>query len=89
MSAPPLVELHAVTHVERLEGVARARFAMGGWITAHQQFSNVSLCLWFEIDGRRLLKPGKALAQEGILLTRDAGGPGRRDDLLASDLFPA
>lgn|GEM_PF-3575249 len=66
MSAPPRVELHAVTPVERLEAVARVRFAIdraGGWITAHQQLSNVSLCLWFEIDGRRLLKPGKALEQ--------------------------
>lgn len=74
MSAPPLVELHAVTRVERLEAVARARFAVspaGGWIAGHQQCSNVSLCLWFEMEGGRLPELGKSLEEEGIPLTRE------------------
>jgi hypothetical protein len=74
VSAQPLVELHAVTRVEQLEGVARARFAVarsGGWISGHQQFSNVSLCLWFEVDGGRLPELGEAFRKAGIPLTRE------------------
>lgn len=66
-----VVELHAFTRVERLEAVARVRFAVaaaGGWITGHQQFSNVSLCLWFEIGGGSLPALGEALQEAGILL---------------------
>lgn len=74
MSAPPLVKLHAVTRVERLEAVARVRFAVaraGGWIAGHQQFSNVSLCLWFEMEGGQLPELGEALRKAGIPLTRE------------------
>lgn len=74
MSAQPLLELHAVTRVERLEAVARARFAVarsGGRLTGHQQFSNVSLCLWFEVDGGRLPELGEALRKAGIPLASE------------------
>lgn len=70
----PLAELHAVTRVERLETVARAQAAIaraGGWITGHEQFSNVSLCLWFEMDGGRLPELDQALREAGISLTRE------------------
>jgi len=71
----PVVELHAFTRVERLEAVARVRFAVsgaGGWITGHQQFSNVSLCVQFEIDGSSLPELGRVLREAGILLAREA-----------------
>lgn len=66
------LQLHAVTRVSYFEMTARLTAALqtaGAWIVAHQQFSNLSLCLNFEIDGQRIPCLGTELAAAGFGLS--------------------
>jgi hypothetical protein len=45
--------------------VQHALLSAGGWITGHRQFSNLSICILFEIDGVRLAGLERALIQTG------------------------
>ena len=65
------LELHGFARGDRHSAVARIRFALtggGACITAHQQFSNVSLCIGIEIDGARLPALASELRAAGVAL---------------------
>ncbi len=65
------IELHAIAEGERLELTARIRQALGAagaWITGHQEFSNISLCIRFEIDAARLPDLERELTATGARL---------------------
>lgn len=49
------VQINTSTRRPRHEVTAEVKEAItgaGGWVTGFQQFSNVSVCLTFEVDGR-------------------------------------
>jgi hypothetical protein len=65
------VQLNGLTRVNRIEMTARLRDAIdtsGGWITDFHQFSNLSVCLNFEIRIERLPQLGEALQASGLRL---------------------
>lgn len=65
----PWLELHGIVRGGRLDAVARVRFALstaGACILSHQQFSNVSLCLHFELDAGRRAALAEALCTAGV-----------------------
>lgn len=67
----PWLELHGLARGERLDAVARIRFALtgsGGWIIGHQQFSNVSLCVQFEMESGHRAALSAALRHAGLEL---------------------
>lgn len=69
----PWLELHGFVRGDRLEAVARIRFALSGsgaCIMEHQQFSNVSLCIQFEIETDRFAALEAALRSAGVTLER-------------------
>jgi hypothetical protein len=66
-----LVQLNGLTRVNRLEMMVRLRDAInanGGWVTDFYQFSNLSVCLNFEIGIERLPLLGAALQSAGVQL---------------------
>ena len=69
-----LLRLIAFTRETRTEMIARVREAFsasGGWITDFHEFSNVSLCLNFEIPSQKTRELCSALRATGLDLTQE------------------
>ncbi len=69
------LQLSGFTRDDRLSVTARLIEAIrsaGGWILDHHQFSNVSLCIHFELDGACVPALVEALDGTGVRLTRDS-----------------
>lgn len=74
MTAAP-VRFTAFTRNPRGEMIAKVRDALiasGGWIIDFHEYSNVSLCLNFEISGQKIPPLLAALRQEGLELTEES-----------------
>lgn len=66
------LRLNAITHGNRHQVVAEAKDAIsasGGWVLDFKQFSNLSLCLNFELPSRCVTQLRAALAQLDLQLT--------------------
>jgi len=69
-----LLRLIAFTRENRTEMIARVRDAFsasGGWITDFHEFSNVSLCLNFEVPTQKTSELCTALRATGLELTQE------------------
>jgi len=69
LNRPNLLHLNGFTRVERLTSVGRMREAIVssyGWITGFHQFSNLSICLQFEIPIEHLPLLAEALLEAGV-----------------------
>ena len=90
-----VLRIDGITAVARHDMTGRVKRAItscGGSILDFRQFSNVSVCLTFEIAASRLGGLRDALAQTGLRLSREsldalAGGreAARRDDVSGAD----
>ncbi len=72
LNRPNLLQLNGFTRVERLKSVARLRDAIidsHGWVTDFHQFSNLSICLQFEIPIEHLPLLSEALLDAGVKLS--------------------
>lgn len=70
-----MLQLNGVSSGPRLEIMAAVRDAIqsaGGWITGHQQFSNISVCLLFEIDAAHVPDLLARIAAAGVVLSHTA-----------------
>ena len=68
----PMLQLTGVTKANYFDMTARLTAALGaagGWILAHQQFSNLSLCLNFEISREHLPRLAAEIAATGFVLS--------------------
>jgi hypothetical protein len=66
---PDLLHINGFTRVERLTSIARLREAIVGsygWITDFHQFSNLSICLQFEIPIEHLPLLAESLLAAGV-----------------------
>lgn len=64
-----LLHLNGFTRVERLKSVGRLREAIvssHGWVTDFHQFSNLSICLQFEIPIEQLPLLAESLLEAGV-----------------------
>jgi hypothetical protein len=69
LNRPNLLHLNGFTRVERLQAVASLRDAIvnsHGWVTDFHQFSNISICLQFEIPIEHLPLLAESLLMAGI-----------------------
>ena len=69
-----LLRLIAFTREHRTDVIARVRDtfnACGGWITDFHEFSNVSLCLNFEIPAQNIVELCTALRAAGLDLNQE------------------
>jgi hypothetical protein len=81
------LQINVTTTSERYaatNAVKNAVMQAGGWITGYTRFSNVSLCLNFEIESHMVARLSQALAIGGIVLSnaslsalREAAAAGR------------
>ena len=72
--SPALIRLAAVTRNNRVEMIERVReafLAVGAWITDFHEFSNVSLCINFEIPSRKIPNLSAALRAVGLEITQE------------------
>ena len=72
---PAFLRLSGFTREDRFGVTARiteALSAAGGWIVDHHQFSNVSLCINFEIDAQHLERLAAVLATTGLRLSDES-----------------
>jgi hypothetical protein len=75
-----LLRLNGITRHDRHEMISRAKEAIlrgGGFILDFHMFSNISICLNFEISGGKIEKLSEALKATGLQLSRES------DELLA------
>jgi len=73
MSPPGFIRLNAVTRGERLavtDQVKGAISAARGWILDFKQFSNLSLCIIFQIPGEACAELGRQLGRIDLRLDR-------------------
>lgn len=66
------LQINATTTAERraaTDAVKNAVIHAGGWITGYTQFSNVSICLNFEIESRLVAPLSEALTLSGVTLS--------------------
>lgn len=69
LNRPNLLHLNGFTRVERLKSVARLRESIvgsHGWVTDFHQFSNLSICLQFEIPIEHLPLLAESLLDAGV-----------------------
>ncbi len=69
LNRPNLIHLNGFTRVERLTSVSRMRDAIigsYGWIVGFQQFSNLSICLQFEIPIEHMPLLAESLLEAGV-----------------------
>ena len=52
--------------------VERAISDSGGWVLEHKMFSNLSICLVFEITSEKMPELGANLRATGLTLTRES-----------------
>lgn len=92
---PSFLRLSGFTHSDRFSVTARVSEALssaGGWIVDHHQFSNVSLCINFEIDAQHLERLAVALATTGLHLSEESNQAlralraGKQDDIVMGTL---
>lgn len=87
-----MLRLNGFTREDRFSVAARMREALtgsGAWITGHQQFSDLALCINFEIERRHIGRLGQLLAGCGLQLSDEslaglssaAAKPGPNDDV--------
>lgn len=80
-----ILRINASTRADRVEMTALAERAIldsGGWILDFKQFSNVSVCINFEIPAKNVERLRQALKATDLRLT------GESDDALASHSGP-
>ena len=72
---PGFLRLNGVTRVNRHEMISRAKEAIlagGGFITDFHMFSNVSICINFEITVGNIKKLFSSLASTNLQLSRES-----------------
>jgi hypothetical protein len=70
-----ILRINASTHADRIEMTSRAERAItesGGWVLDFKQFSNISICINFEISTKNISKLRLALKATGLDLSRQS-----------------
>jgi hypothetical protein len=70
-----ILRINASTRIDRIEMTSRAERAIiesGGWILDFKQFSNVSVCINFEIPARHVEKLRRALKAIDLRTTQES-----------------
>lgn len=71
------IRLSGFTREDRFSVTARVKDALGSagaWIVDHHQFSNVSLCINFEIDAKHVPRLVDTLSSTGLILSEESHG---------------
>ena len=71
---PAFIRLAAVTRTNRIEIIERVReafLAVGAWITDFHEFSNLSLCINFEVPSRKMSDLWAGLHSVGLEITQE------------------